>query len=539
MRPCAGIVPGTMRSRPIALTGKVAFSQVNRHHARRRPCPGLVVCLDDVPWPGPVDARPMSGPAAENVYDVIVIGAGPVGYTVAGRARAAGLSVAAVERELVGGECSYWACIPSKAMLRPVVAVADARRVAGARQAITGPVDAPAVFARRDGYVTDWDDEGQAAGLKSLGAELIRGHGRLDGHRRVAVQSPEGGTVALTARHAVVICTGSRPDLPELAGLAETRPWTNRHATDSHAVPGRLAIVGGGGVGVEMASAWQGLGSSVTLLAQADGLLPRMEAFAGELIARALAQAGVDVRIGVTVTGVRRPGGAGPVTLTLEGGAEVEADEVLFAIGRQPLTGDIGLDTVGLEPGSWLEVDDTCMVRAFEDGWLYALGDVNHHALLTHQGKYQARIAGAAIAARAAGQRIDPAPWGPHTITADYRAVPQVFFCDPPAAAVGLTADQAERAGHRIRVVDVDPGVTVPGAGLYADGYTGRARMVIDEDHGCLLGATFVGPGVEELIHSATIAVAGQVPISRLWHAVPCFPSISEIWLRLLEAYRN
>jgi len=304
-------------------------------------------------------------------------------------------------------------------------------------------------------------------------------------------------------------------------------------------VPGRLAIVGGGGVGVEMASAWQGLGSSVTLLAQADGLLPRMEAFAGELIARALAQAGVDVRIGVTVTGVRRPGGAGPVTLTLEGGAEVEADEVLFAIGRQPLTGDIGLDTVGLEPGSWLEVDDTCMVRAFEDSWLYALGDVNHHALLTHQGKYQARIAGAAIAARAAGQRIDPAPWGPHAITADYRAVPQVFFCDPPAAAVGLTADQAERAGHRIRVVDVDPGVTVPGAGLYADGYTGRARMVIDEDHGCLLGATFVGPGVEELIHSATIAVAGQVPISRLWHAVPCFPSISEIWLRLLEAYRN
>jgi dihydrolipoamide dehydrogenase len=264
-----------------------------------------------------------------------------------------------------------------------------------------------------------------------------------------------------------------------------------------------------------------------------------MEAFAGELIARALAQAGVDVRIGVTVTGVRRPGRAGPVTLTLEGGAEVEADEVLFAIGRQPLTGDIGLDTVGLEPGSWLEVDDTCMVRAFEDGWLYALGDVNHHALLTHQGKYQARIAGAAIAARAAGQRIDPAPWGPHAITADYRAVPQVFFCDPPAAAVGLTADQAERAGHRIRVVDVDPGVTVPGAGLYADGYTGRARMVIDEDHGCLLGATFVGPGVEELIHSATIAVAGQVPISRLWHAVPCFPSISEIWLRLLEAYRN
>jgi pyruvate/2-oxoglutarate dehydrogenase complex dihydrolipoamide dehydrogenase (E3) component len=475
---------------------------------------------------------------AENVYDVIVIGAGPVGYTIADRARAAGLTVATVERELVGGECSYWACIPSKAILRPVVAVADACRVAGARQAVTSTVNAPAVFTRRDEWVTDWNDEGQAASLKSLGVDLIRGHGRLDGHRRVAVRTPDGGTVELTARQAVVICTGSRTALPELAGLAEARPWNNRHATDSHTVPGRLAIVGGGGVGVEMASAWAGLGSAVTLLAQADGLLPRMEPFAGELVGRALAEAGVDVRIGVTVTGIRRPGGTGPVTLTLEDDGEVEADEVLFATGRQPLTDDIGLDTVGLIPGSWLEVDDTCMVRALTGGWLYAVGDVNHHALLTHQGKYQARIAAAAIAARAAGQPVDPAPWGPHAITADHHAVPQVFFCDPPAGAVGLTADQAERAGHRTRVVDVDTGVAVAGAGLYADGYTGRARMVVDEDRGHLLGVTFVGPGVEELLHSATIAVAGQVPVSRLWHAVPCFPSISEVWLRLLEPYR-
>jgi len=480
----------------------------------------------------------MSRPA-ENLYDVIVIGAGPVGLTVADRARAAGLSVAAVERELVGGECSYWACIPSKAMLRPVVAVADARRVAGARQAVTGPVDAPAVLTRRDGYVSDWNDEGPASDLKAAGTELIRGNGRLDGRRRVTVETPDGGTVALAARQAVVICTGSRPALPELARLDEIRPWTNRQATDSHAVPERLAIVGGGGVGVEMASAWQGLGASVTLLAQADGLLPRMEAFAGELVGRALAEAGVDVRIGVSVTAVRRPDGTGPVSVMLEDGREVEADEVLFATGRQPLTDDIGLETVGLMPGSWLEVDDTCMVRALPDGWLYALGDVNHHALLTHQGKYQARIAGAAIAARAAGQPIDASPWGPHAVTADYHAVPQMFFCDPPAGLVGLTADQAERAGHRIRVIDIDPGEKVIRADLYADGYTGRARMVVVEDHGHLLGVTFVGPGVEELIHSATIAVAGQVPLSRLWHAVPCFPSISEVWLRLLEAYRD
>jgi dihydrolipoamide dehydrogenase len=387
--------------------------------------------------------------------------------------------------------------------------------------------------------VTGWNDQDQADWLKSIGAELVRGHGRLDGPRRVAVETPGGQTVTLTARHAVVLCTGSRPDLPELAGLEQVRPWTNREATDSHTVPGRLIIVGGGGVGVEMASAWHGLGAAVALLAQADGLLPRMEPFAGELIAAAFASAGIGVRIGVTVTGVRRPSGTGPVTVTLEDDGELEADEVLFATGRRPLTDDVGLQTVGLQPGSWLEIDDTCLVRALSDGWLYALGDINHHALLTHQGKYQARIAGAAIAARADGQAADPAPWGPHAITADYSAVPQVFFCDPPAGAVGLTADQAERAGHRIRVIDVDPGAAVIGASLYADGYTGRARMVVDEDHGYLLGVTFVGPGVEELIHSATIAVASQVPVSRLWHAVPCFPSISEVWLRLLEAYRG
>ncbi len=480
----------------------------------------------------------MSG-LANSTYDVIVVGLGPIGQTVADRARAAGLSVAAVERELVGGECSYWACIPSKAMLRPVVAVADARRVTGARQAVTDAVDAPAVFERRDGYVTHWDDEGQAGWVKSIGAELFRGHARLDGPRRIAITTSDGQVATLIARHAVAICTGSRPLFPELSGLDQVRPWTNREATDSSNVPGRLIIVGGGGVGVEMASAWQGLGSSVTLLAQSDGLLPRMEPFVGEIIGAAMTAAGIDVRIGATVNGVRRPGGTGPVTVMLEDGTELEADEVLFATGRRPMTDDIGLETVGIEPGSWLEVDETCTVRAVEGGWLYALGDVNRHALLTHQGKYQARIAGAVIAARAAGQRLDTAPWGAHAVTADYQAVPQVFFCDPPAGMVGLTADHAERAGHRIRVVDVDLGAKVIGAQLFADGYTGRARMVVDEDHGYLLGVTFVGPGIEELLHSATVAVASQVPVSRLWHAVPCFPSISEVWLRLLEAYRE
>jgi dihydrolipoamide dehydrogenase len=475
---------------------------------------------------------------SENTYDVIVLGAGPVGQTVTERVRAAGLSVAVVERELVGGECSYWACIPSKALLRPVVAVADARRVDGAREAVTGSVDTAGVFGRRDRYVTDWDDTGQAGWLTGTGAVLLRGHGRLTGPRRVTVTTSNGERVALRARHAVAVATGSNAVLPALPGITEARPWNNRQATDSSVVPERLAVVGAGGVGVEMASAWQGLGSTVTLLVRGPGLLPRMEPFAGEIVAGGLKDAGVDVRTGVAVTELRRPVSTGPVTLRLDDGSELEADEVLFATGRTPRTDDIGLESLGLTPGSWLEVDDTCRVRAVEAGWLYALGDINHHALLTHQGKYQARIAGDVIGAGAAGLPLDTALWGAHAATADTHAVPQVFFSDPEAAAVGLTAGQAEQAGHRVRAVDVDLS-QVPGANLYADGYQGRARMVVDLDRGYLLGVTFVGPGVSELLHSATMAVAGRIPVERIWHAVPCFPSISEVWLYLMKAYRD
>lgn len=474
-----------------------------------------------------------------DTYDVVVLGAGPVGENVADRVRAAGLTVAIVERELIGGECSYWACVPSKALLRPVLAVDDARRVAGARQAVSSAIDTVEVLARRNHYVGDWDDTGQADWLNGIGATLTRGHGRLDGPRRVVVTTPGGDAVALTARQAVVVCTGTRAVMPDLPGIAEARPWTNREATEATSVPGRIAVVGAGGVGVEMATAWQGLGAAVTLLVRGSGLLPRMEPFVGEYVARGLADAGVDVRTGVSVARLRRPDGDGPVRLELTDAHELEVDEILFATGRAPRTDDIGLETVGLTPGDWLEVDDTCRVRAVDEGWLYACGDANHRALLTHEGKYQARIAGDVIGARAAGKTLDTAPWGVHAATADHHAVPQVFFTDPEAASVGLSADQAQQAGHRVRVVDVEIGDAVMGAKLHADGYRGRARMVVDADEQYLLGVTFVGPGVAELLHSATIAVAGRVPISRLWHAVPCFPTISEIWLRLLEAFRD
>jgi pyruvate/2-oxoglutarate dehydrogenase complex dihydrolipoamide dehydrogenase (E3) component len=472
-------------------------------------------------------------------YDVIVVGAGPVGENVADRTQAAGLKTLIVESELVGGECSYWACMPSKALLRPGIALEDARRVAGAREAVTGPLAAGAVLARRDSFTKNWNDEGQVGWLDSVGVELLRGHGRLDGPRRVAVRTPDGEVRRLTARYAVAVCVGTKALLPnDVPNLASAKVWTSRDATSAHAVPGRLAVVGGGVVAVEMATAWRSLGSEVVLLVRDNKLLPRMEPFVGEYVADALRKAGVDVRFGVPVMELDRPADLGPVIVTVGNYSTVEADEILYAIGRTPHTDDIGLETIGLTPGSWLETDDSCTVRAVEGDWLYAVGDVNHRALLTHQGKYQARIAGAVIGARARGENPDASAWSPYVATADIAAVPQVVFTDPEVASVGLTAAEAEAKGHRTRVVDYDIG-SVAGASLYADGYTGQARMVVDLDREVLLGVTFVGPGVSELIHSATVAVAGEVPISRLWHAVPSYPTISEIWLRLLETYRG
>ncbi|MFD3609040.1 dihydrolipoyl dehydrogenase family protein [Streptomyces atroolivaceus] len=475
--------------------------------------------------------------AQRREYDVVVIGAGPVGENVADRARAAGLSTAVIESELIGGECSYWACMPSKALLRPVVARADARRVPGLSGVVQGPLDADAVLAHRDEQTSHWKDDGQVAWLESIGADIYRGKGRLTGVRQVSVTAADGTEQHLGVRHAVAVCTGSRAVVPALPGIADVRPWTSREATSAKEVPGRLVVVGGGVVGVEMATVWQGLGAQVTMLIRGRGLLPKMEPFAGELVAESLTEAGVRVLTGVSAKAVSRAGHDGPVTVELDNGERLETDEILFATGRAPRTDDLGLDTVGLEPGSWLAVDDSCLVEGSD--WLYGVGDVNHRALLTHQGKYQARIAGAAIAARAQETPLlETDRWGAHAATADHAAVPQVVFTDPEVASVGLTLAEAEAAGHRVRAVDYDL-ASVAGSGLYAQGYRGRARMVVDLDREILLGVTFVGPGIGELLHSATIAVTGEVPVERLWHAVPAYPTISEVWLRLLETYRG
>lgn len=465
----------------------------------------------------------------ETTYDVIVLGAGPAGENAADYAVRGGLSAVIVEAELVGGECSYWACMPSKALLRSGSVLDAARRVEGAKEAVTGELDVDAVFARRNSFTSDWKDKGQVDWLDGAKIALVRGHGRLAGPKVVRV-----GDTTLTARHAVVVATGTTASVPDVPGLRDAKPWTSREATSAKHVPGRLAVIGGGVVAVEMAFAYANLGSTVTMLVR-GGLLARTEPFAGELVADALRAKGVSVRVGADATAVHREND-GTVRLTLSDGGELEADEVLVAVGRTPHTDDIGLETVGLKPGSWLSVDDTLRVTDVEGGWLYAVGDANHRALLTHQGKYQARIAGDVIAARAAGRPVDQGRWGVHVATADRGAVPQVVFSDPEVAAVGLTAAEAKDAGFRTRVVDYDLG-HVAGASLHADGYTGKARMVVDEDRRVLLGVTFVGQDVAELLHAATVAVVGEVPIERLWHAVPSYPTVSEVWLRLLEAY--
>ncbi|MEI7056224.1 NAD(P)/FAD-dependent oxidoreductase [Nocardioides sp. CCNWLW239] len=468
--------------------------------------------------------------------DVIVVGAGPTGENVADRAVQGGLTAAIVERELVGGECSYWACMPTKALLRDASALRAARALPAAGQAVTGTLDPAAVFARRDQFTSGWKDSGQVEWLTGAGIELVRGQGRITGPRAVTVTASDGTTTNLLARHAVVVATGSSALVPPIPGLADTSPWTNREAAAATSVPGRLAIIGGGVVGAEMATAFSALGSQVTLISRTR-LLPSVEQFAGEQVADALRTYGVTLHLDLDATEARRDD-TGEVHLTLSDGTEVTADEVLVATGRTPNTKDLGLEHIGLEPGSWLKVDDSLAVvddsGQLEDGWLYAAGDVNHRALLTHHGKYQARALGDLIAARARGEEPDLSPWGRHAATADERAVTQVIFTDPEVVAVGHSAESAEAAGIEVGVVDYDLG-SVAGASLHADGYHGKARMVIDEQRKILVGFTAVGPDISELLHAATIAIVGEVPLDRLWHAVPAYPTISEIWLRLLE----
>jgi pyruvate/2-oxoglutarate dehydrogenase complex dihydrolipoamide dehydrogenase (E3) component len=448
-------------------------------------------------------------------FDVVILGAGPAGEVAAGRLGESGLSVAIVEPHLIGGECSFYACMPSKALLRPGELLAEVRRIPGVAEAVSGDLDARAVLERRDEIIHNLDDKHMEPWLTDRGVTIFRGAGRFEAERRVAV-----GDETLVATKAVIVATGSAPLMPPIDGLKEAKAWSNREATTAKQVPERLTILGGGVAGVEMAQAWSSLGSQVTLIEAGERVLAREEPFASEDVEKALTENGVDIRRGAKAAAVRADGDE--VIVELESGDSIGGDELLVAIGRRPNTADLGVETIGLEPGKPIDVDDH-MRRADMD-WLYAIGDVNGRALLTHMGKYQARIAADTILG----------PGGPCLILDGARA-PRVTFTDPQVAAVGYTLAAAQEAGIKARAVDVATQASA-GASFYGrDDSPGTSRLVVDEDANVIVGATFTGPEVAEWLQAATIAVVAEVPLERLAHAVPAFPTRSEVWLYLMQ----
>jgi pyruvate/2-oxoglutarate dehydrogenase complex dihydrolipoamide dehydrogenase (E3) component len=455
----------------------------------------------------------------ERSYDAIVLGAGPAGEVCAGRLAGAGWKVAIVERDLIGGECSYYACMPSKALLRPADVLAEAKRIPGVPTG-RGELEAELVLSRRDEVIHDRDDSGQLPWLEERGIDLLRGSARFDGERRISV-----GNEVLVADKAIVVATGSKAAMPPIDGLDGIQAWNNRDATTAEQVPESMIVLGGGPVGSELSQAWASLGAEVTLVEGGEHLLSREEAFAGEEVAESLRKSfGIDVRTGAKVEGVAaaNPG----VVAKLRDGEEVEAAEILIAVGRVPHTGDLDLEAAGVQANDHGYLDTDERMRVGGRDWLYAIGDVNGRALFTHMGKYHAWVAAENLLGRETAASTETL------------GSPRVTFTDPQVAAAGKTLEQAKEAGVDARAIDV-PTDGTPGASFQGKGTGGTSRIVVDQEKGTIVGATFTGFETADFLQAATVAIVGEVPLSKLRHAVAPYPARSEIWLKLVEKWED
>ncbi len=440
-------------------------------------------------------------------YGAVVIGAGPAGEVAASRLNAQGLRVALVERELVGGECAYWACIPSKTLLRPP----EARDAAARAPGVAAPSIAwPQVVAHRDYMIRDLDDAAQVRGYRDEGVDVVKGEARIDGPGRVLVD----GRALETER--IVVATGSDTRVPQVDGLQEAGYWTNREATTLAEVPASVVVLGGGPAGIELAQFMRRFGARVTLVSHGARLLSREDPAVGELMADTLRDDGVELRLGARATSVRRSGGERVVGL--DGGERVSGRELLIATGRAPRVHGIGLESLGISPDpAGLEVDERC--RAARGVW--AIGDVTGGPAFTHVGMYQGRI----VAADIAGEQP----------RADYRAIPRVVFTDPEVAAVGLTERQAREQGLAVATAHVALADSIARPWTYELDPRGEIGLVADREREILVGAWAVAPMAGEWIHYAALAIKTRTPLAVLRDSVAQFPTFTEAWLKGVE----
>ncbi|EMF01675.1 NAD(P)/FAD-dependent oxidoreductase [Streptomyces mobaraensis NBRC 13819 = DSM 40847] len=441
---------------------------------------------------------------AEEV-DVVVIGMGPGGEHVAGRLAEAGLRVVGVEVELVGGECPYWGCVPSKMMIRAGGLLAEARRIPGmAGAARVEPDWSPVASRIRDEATDDWNDQVAADRFRDKGGRLARGRGRLTGPRTVTVDGPGGGV--FEAARGVVLATGTKPQIPPVPGLDAVPYWTNRDAIAATEPPGSLLVLGGGSIGVELAQVYGRFGTRVTVVEAMGSLVPADEPEAAALLTEVLAAEGITIRTDARAAAARHDGDA--FVLVLESGEELTADRLLVATGRRADLRDLGLETVGLDPTArWVRTDGR--MRAADGLW--AAGDVTGHGAFTHVAMYEAEI----VAREILGE---PGPG------ADYRALPRVTFTDPEIGAVGLTEGQARDRGLRVRTGLAKVPSSARGW-IHKAGNQGVIKLVEDVDRGILVGATTAGPAGGEMLYGLAVAVQAEVPVETLRHMIYAYPT--------------